>query len=60
MAKAKSRFKHWEQEAKAGAEKIAGAEKERDEAKKKVQVAQLVVVVIGDAKARANDDLARV
>ena len=30
---AKTRSKHWEREAKAGAEKIMGAEKERDEAK---------------------------
>ena len=33
LAQAKSRSKHWEQEAKAGVEKIAGVDKERDEAK---------------------------
>ena len=33
LAKAKSKSKHWEREAKAGAEKIERAEKERDEAK---------------------------
>ena len=57
MAKAKSRFKNWEQEVKAGVEKIAGAEKERDEVKKEAQVARLATVVAGDAKAKANDDL---
>ena len=60
LAKAKSRSKHWEREAKVSAEKIAWAEKERDEAKKKAQVARLATVSTGDAKARAEDDLARV
>ena len=60
LSKTKSRSKHWEREAKAGAEKIAGAEKERDEAKKKAQVARLDVVATGDTKARVEDDLARV
>ena len=40
--------------------KMAGAENERDEAKKKAQVAQLAVVETSDAKARAKDDLAMV
>ena len=60
LAKAKSRFKHWEREAKAGAEKIAGAEKERDEAKEEAQVARLSAVTAGNAKARAEGDLVRV
>ena len=60
LAKAKSRSKQWEHEAKAGAEKIAGAKKERDEAKKEAQVARLAAIAAGDAKARAEDDLARV
>ena len=60
LSKAKSRSKHWEREAKAGAEKIAGAEKERDEAKEEAQVSRLASVAMGDAKARAKDDLARV
>ena len=60
LAKAKSRSKHWEWEAKAGAKKIAWVEKKRDEAKEEAQVARLAVVVAGDAKARAKDDLARV
>ena len=60
LAKAKSRSKHWEREAKAGTEKIARAEKERDEAKKEAQVSWLVTVSAGDAKVRAKDDLARV
>ena len=60
LAKAKSRSKHWEREAKAGAEKITGAEKEMDETKKEAQVAQMATIVVGDAIARAKDDLARV
>ena len=60
LAKAKSRSKHWEREAKAGAEKIVGEEKERDLAKKEAQVARLAVVAVGDAKTRVEDDLARV
>ena len=60
LAKAKSRSKHWEREAKASAKKIAGAEKERDKAKNEAQVAPLAAVATGDAKARAEDDLARV
>ena len=60
LAKAKSRSKQWEHEAKAGAEKIAGVEKERDEAKKEAKVARLAAIAAGDAKARAEDDLARV
>ena len=59
LAKAKSRSKYWEWEAKDGAEKIARVEKERDETKKEAQVAQLAAVVVGDAKAKAKDDLAR-
>ena len=60
LPKAKSRSKHWEWEAKAGAEKIARAEKARNEAKKEAQVAWLVAVAAGEAKARVEDDLARV
>ena len=47
LAQAKSRSKHWEQEAKASVEKIAWVDKERDEDKKEVQVAGLVIVVAG-------------
>ena len=54
LAKAKSRSKHWEREAKAGAEKVAGVEMERGEAKEKAQVARLAVVAAGDAKARGR------
>ena len=60
MVKAKSRYKHWEQEAKAGTEKITRAEKERDEAKKESQVAWLAAIVAGDTKVGVKDDLARV
>ena len=56
----KSRLKHWEREAKAGAKKIKQAEKEREEAKQEAKVARMVVTVVGDAKARVEDDLARV
>ena len=37
-----------------------GTEKERDEAKKEDQVAELAAVAAGDAKARVADDLSRV
>ena len=56
MAKEKSRSKHWEREAKASAEKIKRAEKESEEAK----MDRLAVIAVGDAKARVEDDLARV
>ena len=59
LAKAKSKSKHWEKEAKVGVEKIERAEKERDEAKKEAKVAHLTTVAAGDAKARAKDDLTR-
>ena len=58
MTKAKS--KHWEQEAKAGAEKIASAEKEKDEAKEEAQFARIVAIAKGNAKALAEDNLTRV
>ena len=60
MAKAKSRSKHWEREAKAGTEKIKRAEKEREEAKMEAKVTRLAVTAVGDAKARVEDDVARV
>ena len=60
MAKAKSRSKHWEREAKVGAEKIKRAKKEREEAKKEAKVARLAATTLGDAKARVEDELARV
>ena len=60
MTKAKSRSKHWEQEAKASLEKIERAEKERDEAKQEAKMARLAVTIAGDAKARVKDDLTRV
>ena len=34
--------------------------KERDEAKEKAHIAHLVYVIVGDTKARVEDDLARV
>ena len=59
MAKAKSKSKHWKREAKSGAEKIERAEKERDEAKHEAKVARLTAITVGDAKARAEDDMTR-
>ena len=56
----KSKLKHWEQEAKAGGERIAWMEKERDEAKQEAKVARLVVNAAGNSRARVNEDLARV
>ena len=60
MAKEKSKSKQWEREAKGGVEKVERVEKERDEAKQEAKVARLMAVAIGDAKARAEDDLHRV
>ena len=59
LANEKSKLKHWELEAKDGAEKIERMEKERDEAKQEAKVARLTVVAAGDAKARTEDDLIR-
>ena len=53
LAKAKPKSKHWERDAKAN------VEKERDVAKKEAKAARLAVVGVGDAKARAEDDLTR-
>ena len=50
LAKVESKLQHWKQEAKAGAEKIERAEKERDETKQEAKVARLAV---GEGKARA-------
>ena len=60
LSKAKSLSKHWERKAKEGTEKTVGAEKERDKAKEEAQVVRSVVVAVGDAKAKAEGDLARV
>ena len=35
-------------------------EKERDEAKEEAQISRLVAIAVGDTKAWAEDDLARV
>ena len=59
MAKAKSKSKHWKQEAKAGTEKIERVEKERDKAKQEAKVARLVAIGAGKAKERVENDLAR-
>ena len=60
LAKAESKSQHWKQEAKGRAEKIERAEKEKDEAKKKVKLARQAAIAAGKAKARAEDDLIRV
>ena len=59
LAKAKSKLKHWEREAKASKENIERVEKERDEAKQEAKVDRLRAIAAGDAKARAEDDLTR-
>ena len=59
LAKAESKEKYWKQEAQAGAEKIEREEKERDEAKQEAKVARLAAMAAGEAKERAEDDLAR-
>ena len=58
--KTKARSKHWEQKAKEGIERITDAEKERDEAKEEAQIARLAAITASDAKAWAEDELARV
>ena len=60
MAKAKSKFKHWEWEAKTDAEKIARAEAKRDKAKHEAKIARLEASIVGNTKATTEDDLARV
>ena len=60
MAKAKSRSKHWEREAKAGVEKINWTKKEMMEAKQEAKVARLAATSTGGAKSRVEEDLARV
>ena len=60
LDKAKSRSKHWEQKAMVGIKRMISVEKERDEAKEEAQNARLVVFATGDAKARVEDNLARV
>ena len=48
-----------EEGSQAGAEKTEQAKKERDKAKHKAKVACLAAIVAGEAKARAEDDMAR-
>ena len=60
LAKVKSKSKHWEREAKVGGERIAQMEKERNEAKQEAKVARLAASTVGDTRARAEKDLARV
>ena len=60
LAKANSRSKHWEMEAKVGREKIAQMVKERDEGKQEVKVACLAASAAGEARAKADEDMARV
>ena len=60
LSKAKSWSRHWERKTKEGIEKTVGAKKERDEAKEEAQVVRLTSVAAGDAKAKAEGDLARV
>ena len=60
LDKVKSKSRHWEQKAKVGGERIAQMKKERDEAKQEAKVASLEASEAGNAKARAEEDLARV
>ena len=60
LDKAKSWSKNWEQKAKEGSEKMKSVEEERDRAKEKAQVTRLAVVAVGNAKAWAEEDRARV
>ena len=60
LAKVKSKSRHWEREAKAGRERIARMEQERDKAKQEAKVAHLVASAAGQARARVEEDLARV
>ena len=60
LDKTKAKFKHWEQKAKEGIERMTGAEKKRKEAKEEAQIAWLIAVAVGDAKTRAEDELVRV
>ena len=53
------KVKYWKQEAQVGAEKIGRVEKEKDEAKQEAKVAHLATMAAGEAKARAEDELAR-
>ena len=59
LAKAEAKVKYWKQEAQAGAKKIEQAEKEKDEAKQEAKVAYLATMAAGEAKAREEDELAR-
>ena len=59
LAKAESKSKHWKQEAKTDVEKIKQVEKERDKAKQEAKVANLATIAASEAKARAEDGLAR-
>ena len=57
LAKVKSKSK---QEAKAGGERIARMEKERDEAKQEAKVARMAANAASNARTRAEKDMARV
>ena len=59
LAKIESNTKYWKQEAQAGAKKIEWVEKKRDKAKREAKMARLAAMAAGEAKARAEDDLAR-
>ena len=58
QAQAKSRY--WERKAKEGTDRAIGMEKDMDEAKEESHIARLATVTAGDARAWAEDDLARV
>ena len=57
LSKAESSLERWEKKAKDSATSVIQAEKDRDEAKQEARVAQLVVVIVEDAKTRVEVDL---
>ena len=58
--KALAKSRYWDWKAKESTEIATSTEKERDEVKKEAHIAQLATVAVGDARARAEDDLAKV
>ena len=60
LGKAMAKSKHWERKANEGMERATTAKKEKDEAKEEAQATRLAAVVASEAKAQADDELARV
>ena len=60
LGKAKGISKHWERKVKEGIERIASAEKGREESNVEAQVTRLAAIAPGDTKAWVGKELARV